>query len=71
MVVRPTLLRLALLLTVFPCMAEDGVEDATTPLTLAKLLPPEGLEAIEAEFWLPTDADKQAAELAEDPAAGE
>jgi predicted GNAT family N-acyltransferase len=51
---RLLLTSLTLLLATLPCLGEPevDVEDVPTPLSLPDLLPPEGLEAVDAEFWM-------------------
>jgi len=49
---------LCLLLPATPCPAEPDldIEDAQTPLALPDLLPPGGVEAVDAEFWMRIEA---------------
>lgn len=62
---------IALLLAALPCLGEPGVEvtgvdipgaeveDVPTPLTLGALLPPGGVEAVDAEFWMRIEVSRQ------------
>lgn len=49
---------LVLLLVAVPCGGEPeaDIENAPTPLSLTELLPPGGIEAVQAEFWMRIEA---------------
>ena len=56
----PPAVILALLFVASPCPADPeaelNVENVPTPLTLAQLLPPGGVEAVQVEFWMRIEA---------------